>query len=134
MLDNDTKDRIAKVREKYKFLTALVLEDEKGVQDVRLGIVQNETQKIIHFFDIEKIRDDTLRARFLEYGDRWWWEASQRLPIDSFIGEGFEPYREHSLVGYPKKCIIEHIGPTINLGELYGKRIKKKKVDILNRG
>lgn len=134
MLDSDIKDSITSVREKYKFLTALVVEDEKGNQDVRVGIVQNETQKVIHFFDIEKIRDETLRTRFLEYGDQWWWEASQRLPIDAFIGPEFSVFRELALVGYPKKSITEHIGPTLNLNDLYGKRIKKKKIDILSRG
>lgn len=129
MLDENTMNFIKETRAKHEFLTFLVLQND----DIRCGVIQNETSKIIMLYDFEKIIDPQAKARFLRYGDEWWWQSNQSVPIDSFIGERFEEFR-HILTGYPKKSLSEDIiGPTFSLADQYLKRIKKRRVDIVSR-
>ena len=127
MLDDDTKARIEETRAEHAFLTFLVL----ASGDLKVGIVQNEAQKTVMFYDFEKIRDPDQRRRFLDLGDEWWWGSNQSIPVDSFIGERFDEFHP-ALTGYPKKSIAETIGPSLSLHELYLKRVKKKKIEIVN--
>lgn len=125
-LDIDLREKIEASRQKHEFLTFLILED-----DVKVGIIQNETSKLIMFYDLEKIHGRENKKTFLDYADSWWWGSNQQVPIDSFIGRPFEIFQP-VLTGYPKKSIKEIIGPTFSL-QKHLKRIKKKKIEIVNR-
>lgn len=127
MLDSETKAQIEETRAEHEFLTFLVL----STGEVKVGIIQNESPKMVLFYDFEKIRDKDQRRLFLEFGDSWWWGSNQALPVDSFIGEDFDIFHP-ALTGYPKKSITEMHGPTISLQEQYLKRVKKKKIEIVN--
>ncbi len=124
---DDLRERIEETRAEHEFLTFLVLTSG----EVKVGIVQNESPKHVMFYDFEKIRSSDMRRRFLELGDSWWWGSNQALPVDSFIGEDFDIFHT-ALTGYPKKSIDDMIGPTISLQEQYLKRVKKKKIEIVN--
>lgn len=128
MLDSDTRAQIEETRAEHEFLTFLVL----STGEVKVGIVQNESPKMVLFYDFEKIRDAEHQKLFLELGDSWWWGSNQALPVDSFIGEDFDIFGP-TLTGYPKKAIDEMHGPSISLQEQYLKRVKKKKIEIVNR-
>lgn len=125
-LDSDLYEKIEASRKKHEFLTFLIMED-----DIKTGVIQNETSKLIMFYDFEKILKKTNKKLFLEYADEWWWGSNQTVPIDSFIGPSFEIFQP-ALTGYPKKSVREIVGPTFSL-QKYLKRIKKKKIEIVNR-
>lgn len=127
MLDDNTLSRIEETRSKHEFLTFLIMDNE-----IKVGIIQNETLKFVMLFDFEKIRDEGAKKRFLEHADEWWWGSNQSVPINSFIGEPFDEF-QHALTGYPKKIIKQTIGPTFSLAEKYLKRVKKKRIEIINR-
>lgn len=127
MLIENMKTDIDETRKNYEFLTFLVFEN-----NIRYGVVQNSTNKLVFLYDFEKIEHPNMKRTFLRYGDRWWWESNQALPIDSFIGKNFDKYQT-ALVGFSKKNIVEIVGPTFSLSQLYLKRIKKKKIEIVNR-
>jgi len=127
MLDDNTLSRIEETRAKHEFLTFLIMDDK-----IKVGIVQNETLKFIMLYDFEKIRDEEAKKRFLAYADEWWWGSNQAVPVDSFIGEPFDEF-QHALTGYPKKPVKQIIGPTFSLAEKYLKRVKKKRIEIINR-
>ncbi len=128
MLDSKTRAQIEETRAEHEFLTFLLLTSG----EVKVGIIQNESPKMVLFYDYEKIRDSERQKLFLQLGDSWWWGSNQALPVDSFIGEDFDIFGS-ALTGYPKKSIDEIHGPTISLQEQYLKRVKKKKIEIVNR-
>jgi hypothetical protein len=128
MLDSKTRAQIEETRAEHEFLTFLLLTSG----EVKVGIIQNESPKMVLFYDYEKIRDSGHQKLFLQLGDSWWWGSNQALPVDSFIGEDFDIFGS-ALTGYPKKSIDEIHGPTISLQEQYLKRVKKKKIEIVNR-
>lgn len=127
-MDEQIRTQIEETRAKHEFLTFLILESG----DVKVGIVQNESIKMVMLYDFEKIHSKIDRKQFLKYGDEWWWGSNQSVPVDSFIGDDFNTYHI-ALTGYPKKSITNIIGPTFSIQEQYLKRIKKKKIEILHR-
>ena len=129
MIDDNTRQMIEEARAKHLFLTFFIL-PENGI---RCGVVQNETSKLIRFFDFEKIISEDAKARFLEYADEWWWESNQAMPVDRYIGERFDEFQP-TLRGFPRKALLaDPIGPTFSLAAKYLKRIKKRRVDIISR-
>ncbi len=122
----ETEQQIKETREKSPFLTYLLMSSG----EVRVGIIQNETQRHYNFYDLSKIKELPHQKKFLEHGDRWWWESGQLIPINFFIGREFDEFQE-SLVGLPKKSVDKVIGPSFSLAALYMKRIKKRRIEIL---
>lgn len=128
MLDEEVRSQIDDTRSKHEFLTFLVMENG----EVRVGIVQNETLKMMMFYDFEKITSENDKREFLAFADEWWWCSSQTVPLNAYVGERFDKF-DNILRGYPKKIVKELIGPTFSLSNKYLKRIKKKKIEILNQ-
>lgn len=128
MIDDHTRDKIEETRRLHEFLTFLV--DENG--GLRVGVVQNVTPKVVMFYDMAEIKTAEDRASFLQLADEWWWGSNQTVPVDSFLGPRFEPFRP-ALKGYPRRSIHEIIGPVFSLQDLYLKRVKKKRIEIISR-
>jgi len=120
---------IDKVRNTYAFLTFFFFNNDM----MTCGIVQNETTKIIMVYDFLKIKDEDAKKRFLALAERWWWQSSQLIPINMFIGKEFDEF-DYTLIGYTKKAFIKDpVGPLFSLNNLYLKRPKKKRIDLVNR-
>ena len=106
-------------------MTFIVMKD-----DIILGIVQNETPKLLMVYQFDLIRTTDEKEEFLQFGDEWWWGSNHSIPINLFIGDRFERF-EYVLRGYPRKPIEEIIGPTFSLADRYLRRIRKKKIEIV---
>ena len=127
-LEQEARQRIEETRSKYEFLTFLSMTTDV----VKVGVVQNETLKVMMFYDFEKIRTEEEKREFLQIADEWWWESNQSIPLNAFAGDRFDKF-DYILTGYPKKIVEEVIGPTFSLQNQYLKRIKKKKIEIVGR-
>ena len=125
MIDEQTLRDIEDTRIKYEFMTFVVLKD-----DVIVGIVQNETPKILMIYQFDILKSSHDKELFLHFGDEWWWGSNHSVPINLFIGDRFEHF-EYCLRGYPRKPIEEIIGPTFSLAERYLRRVKKKKIEVV---
>lgn len=129
MID-DLEQKIEETRAKHEFLTFLILKDDAGW---KCGVVQNVNNRFITFYDISKIRDEKALSRFMALADRWWWESSMALPIDAFIGPEFDEFRD-ALSTLPKKTLSKDpIGPVYSITEHYLKRVKKRRIELVNR-
>ncbi len=128
MLDTEVRSQIEDTRSKHEFLTFLIMEND----EVRVGIVQNETLKMMMFYDFGRIRGEGDKREFLAVADEWWWESNQSIPVNAYAGDRFDKF-DNILHGYPKKIVKEVIGPTFSLSNKYLKRIKKKKIEILKQ-
>jgi len=128
MIKNN-EELMEKVRTKYEFITFLFFNNDM----MTCGVVQNEATKVIMVYDFLKIKDEKARVRFLALAERWWWQSSQMVPINMFIGREFDEF-SYTLVGYTKKSFVKDpIGPIFSLNNLYLKRPKKKRIDLVNR-
>ncbi len=98
---------------------------------VLVGIIQNVTTSTVFVFDFDRIRGDDAKRRFIELGADWWYGSNTSIPIDVFLGEKFDEFRQ-VLVGHPRKGIDEMVGFSFSLRE-GGKRIKRRRVEFLKR-
>jgi len=124
MIDDEILQEIEDTRTKYEFMTFVVLKD-----DIVIGVVQNETPKILMVYQFDLLKTTGEKEQFLQFGDEWWWGSNRAVPINLFIGDRFEAF-EYVLRGYPRKPIEQLIGPTFNLAERYLRRVRKKRIEI----
>jgi hypothetical protein len=52
-----------------------------------VGIVQNRDDAVTTIYDYGAIVDVTIKGKFLELGDVWWWESNRLIPINLFLKE-----------------------------------------------
>jgi len=130
LINEDLKRKIAETRSKHEFLTFLILKDPGGW---KCGVVQNVNNRFITIYDLAKINSKKQQSEFLAYADRWWWESGMSLPIDCYIGRNFDVF-QYALSTLPKKTLAEDpIGPTYSITEHYLKRVKKRRIDLIDR-
>jgi hypothetical protein len=125
MIDEQTLSDIEETRTKYEFMTFLILKD-----DIIVGVVQNETPKVLMIYQFDLLRTTEEKEQFLQFGDEWWWGSNHAVPINLFIGDRFEAF-EYCLRGYPRKPIEDMIGPTFSLADRYLRRVRKKKIELV---
>src|SRR6056300_969399 len=63
-----------------EFLTGIKYSDKEYV-----GIVINQDNQIITFYDVDVLSSNALKKMFLEYGELWWWESNRQIPINIFL-------------------------------------------------
>ena len=122
--------QIEETRNTHEFLTFLIFKD---TDDWKCGVIQNSSKRFITYYDLSKITNERQRKQFLAFADRWWWESGMALPIDCYIGKDFDIFQD-SLSTIPRKTLeVEPIGPVYSLTEHYLKRVKKRRIDLVNR-
>jgi hypothetical protein len=120
---------IEKTRAQHEFLSFMIMKDS---DEWRCGVVQNGSTRFISFYDLSKIEDRD-KAIFMEYADRWWWESGMSLPIDCYIGRPFDRFHEALSVVPRKGLECDPIGPVYSITDHYLKRVKKRRIDLVNR-
>lgn len=124
-MSQEQEDALSHMRKDYPFLTYLEYCDASVI-----GIVQNVTTQFIMIFNYEEIKGEDQKKKFLELGEKWWYESNTKVPIDVFLGDKFEEFRR-VLRGYSRREVKQVVGPMINLSEMYNRRIKKRRVEFM---
>jgi hypothetical protein len=76
------------------------------------------------------MRSDLEKQLFLELGETWWWESNRRIPINIFLKEGMIVYRPY-IKTFNSKDVEVVFGPTVNLGDIAEKRIKRRSIQLV---
>lgn len=112
-------------QENYPFMSCIKSNDIEYV-----GIIINFDDYVTSIYDISSIRSDDERRFFLEMGDVWWWESNRKIPINIFLKKEMTPFR-YSIKTFNAKDVELLFGPTINLGDIAEKRIKRKSIQLV---
>lgn len=127
-VSTENEAKILDVIEKYPFLTYGVMHG-----DEYLGIVQNADNQFVSMYLLDLIPDGALRALFMEFGDRWWWESNRKVPINVFIKDPkFKVFRGCLRMFAAKEFEIVS-GPTVSLAESINRRIRKRQVVLVRK-
>jgi hypothetical protein len=78
------------------------------------------------------IFDESLRKKFLECGEIWWWESNRQLPINIFLKKKFEVFRPY-LKTFIRKDFEIVFGPVVSLQEIITKRIKRRTIQLVKK-
>jgi len=115
----------AKFQELYPFVSCIKSNDIEYV-----GIVINFDNYVASIYDISSVRSEAEKKYLLEMGDVWWWESNRKIPINIFLKQEMFPFR-YSIKTFNSKDVEVIFGPTVNLGDIAEKRIKRKSIQLV---
>lgn len=114
--------------QKFEFLTGI-----SYCGNEYIGIVVNQDNQILTFYDIELLPNQAIVKEFLDLGEVWWWESNRQLPIDVFLHHEMKPY-QFCLRTLAMKEVEILFGPVTSLQNLLKKRIKRRTVQLVKKG
>jgi hypothetical protein len=117
----------AQLTEKYPFITLCIY---AGVEYV--GIVQNSDDAITTIYDFGNIQDPEEKRRFVDLANIWWWESNRSVPINIFLKQEWEPFRNYLRTFSNKDLQIIH-GPVCSLGNIGRRKNKRKSITLVRR-
>jgi hypothetical protein len=109
----------------YPFITCVKSKDIEY-----LGIIINFDTQVTSIYDYSCIKTDFERQRILELGEIWWWESNRKLPINIFLKNDMDPFREY-IKTFNSKDLEILFGPIVNLSEIAEKRVKRKSIQLV---
>jgi hypothetical protein len=112
-------------QEKFPFIACIRSNDIEYV-----GIVINFDSHVASIYDLGAMRTDQEKQDFMTLGETWWWESNRRIPINIFLKEEMRNYKIY-IKTFNCKDIEVVFGPTVNLGDIAEKRIKRKSIQLV---
>ena len=120
-------DIFTKLTEQYPFITLCVYSSTEYV-----GIVQNQDAAITTIYDLGSIHDSTMKQKFLELANVWWWESNRSIPINIFLKKDWEIFKPCLRTFANKDLEILH-GPVCSLADIALKKGKRKSITLVRR-
>ena len=117
----------AKLADKYPFITLCVYASQEYV-----GIIQNRDDAITTIYDFGSITDLEAKKVFLELANVWWWESNRSIPINIFLKQEWDPFRNYLRTFINKDLEILH-GPVCSLAEMGRKKSKRKSITLVRK-
>ena len=115
------------LRDKFPFLSLI----RKGDMEF-VGIVQNQDNNVISFYDYGRLMNPQDKMRYLKCGEIWWYESNRKLPINIFLKGDFRYFRT-TLVTLNSKDVVIAEGPTVRLSDISKKRVKRRTIQLVRR-
>ena len=115
------------LRDKFPFLSLI----RKGDMEF-VGIVQNQDNNVISFYDYGRLMSPQDKMRYLKCGEIWWYESNRKLPINIFLKGDFKYFRT-TLVTLNSKDVVIAEGPTVRLADISKKRVKRKTIQLVRK-
>jgi hypothetical protein len=118
---------IEQLTEKYPFMSVCVYANMEYV-----GIIQNQDETITTIYDFGNIQNTKLKLLFIELAQVWWWESNRSIPINIFLKQDWEPFREYRRTFINKDLTIL-CGPICSLNDLTRRKNKRKSITLVRR-
>jgi hypothetical protein len=118
---------IEQLAEKYPFMSLCVYANMEYV-----GIIQNRDETITTIYDFGNIQHTELKILFLELANIWWWESNRSIPINIFLKQEWEPFREYRRT-FVNKDLEVLCGPVCSLSDLTRRKNKRKSITLVRR-
>ena len=114
-----------RIQEKYPFLSIVLYADKEYI-----GIIMNHDKILTTMYDFGSIYDNDLKKLFLELGETWWWESNRSIPINLFLKEEWQPFKQYRTT-FNNKNMELLCGPCTSLNEIVQKRSKRKSITLI---
>jgi len=124
MIQNEFFKRLT---ENHPFITVCSYANQDYV-----GIVQNRDDMVTTIYDYGAITDNTIKEKFLELGEVWWWESNRLVPINLFLKDDWLPFKPYLRTFTNKSLVVVH-GPTCSMNELSKRRSKRRSITLVKR-
>ena len=115
------------LKDKFPFLSLIRRGDMEFV-----GIVQNQDNNVISFYDYGRLMQPQDKMRYLKCGEIWWYESNRKLPINIFLKGDFRYFRS-TLITLNSKDVEIVEGPTVRLSDISRKRVKRRTIQLVRK-
>ena len=115
------------IQEKFPFISVVTYGGNEYV-----GIIINQDSLVTSMYVYTNLKSTAEKQRFVELGEVWWWESNRQIPISIFLSNDMEPFR-YCIQSMNSKDVKIVMGPTVNLGDLAQKRVKRKHVQLIRK-
>ena len=112
-------------QQQFPFITCIRCCDDEYV-----GIIINYDLQVTSIYDFGILKADLDKQRFLELGEIWWWESNRKIPINIFLKADMAAFRP-VIKTFNSKDVTIMFGPTVNLGDIAEKRVKRKSIQLV---
>jgi hypothetical protein len=112
-------------QQQFPFITCIRCCDDEYV-----GIIINYDLQVTSIYDFGILKADLDKQRFLELGEIWWWESNRKIPINIFLKADMMAFRP-VIKTFNSKDVTIMFGPTVNLGDIAEKRVKRKSIQLV---
>jgi hypothetical protein len=116
-----------KLSENHPFITVCSYANQDYV-----GIVQNRDEMVTTIYDYGSIVDPTIKEKFLELGEIWWWESNRLIPINLFLKQEWAMFKPYIRTFNNKSLVVIH-GPVCSMAELSKRRSKRRSITLVKR-
>tara|TARA_B100001093_G_scaffold448126_1_gene453496 strand:+ start:64 stop:435 length:372 start_codon:yes stop_codon:yes gene_type:complete len=115
------------IEENYPFISVVTYGGQEYV-----GIIVNQDQFVTSMLIYSKLRSVQEKKLLLDLGETWWWESNRMIPINIFLRKEIDliKYCQMSMNSKDVKIVL---GPTVNIGNLSVKRVKRKNVQLIRK-
>jgi len=117
--------KLSDFQETFPFITCIRSNDIEYV-----GIIINFDDYVTSIYDLGSMKTDNQKQSFLTLGESWWWESNRKIPINIFLKQEMIVYRGF-IKTFNSKDVEVVFGPTVNLGDIAEKRIKRKSIQLV---
>ena len=97
-----------------------------------VGIIQNRDDVVTTIYDYGSIIESSLREKFLELGDQWWWESNRLVPINMFLKEDWQVFKPYLRTFNNKSLTVLH-GPICSISELGKRKSKRRSITLVRK-
>lgn len=116
-----------KLSEQYPFITLCVY---AGIEYV--GIIQNRDDSVTTIYDFGGIQNHDLKKTFIELANVWWWESNRSVPINIFLKNEWDIFREYLKTFSNRDLEIIH-GPVCSLNDIARRKTKRKSITLVRK-
>ena len=109
----------------FPFITCIRIGDNEYV-----GIIINLDENVVSLYNFADIKTEQEKQSFLEMGEVWWWESNRKIPINIFLKQEMTGFRG-DIKTFNSKDVEVIFGPTVNLGDIAEKRVKRKSIQLV---
>ena len=115
------------IEQKYPFISLIQYGGKEYV-----GIIVNQDQFITTILDYSMLKSMHDKQYLLQLGEIWWMESNRMIPITIFLKTDINNIK-YCLKNMNTKDVNVVIGPTVNLGSLHLKRVKRKSIQMVRK-
>lgn len=118
---------IRMLKERYPFISLCVYAGNEYV-----GVIQNRDDTVTTIYDFGMLEDSESKTAYLDLANVWWWESNRSLPINIFLREEWDRFRNCLKTFSNRDLDIIH-GPVCSLQDITRKKSKRRSITLVRK-
>ena len=115
------------LKEHYPFMTLCVYAGNEYI-----GVIQNRDDTVTTIYDFGVLLDPELKKSYLELAAVWWWESNRSVPINIFLKDEWNPFRD-CLKTFSNRDLAILFGPVCSLNDIVRRKGKRRSITLVKK-